>query len=116
MIKRPLWFSLGAAAGAGGALWAQRRLLRRVRRARRALGFQQGAGLAHEARGRLRAARVAASSERARREGELWASLGPPAAAPGGLRPVPGGIRREAEQRSVVPVRDARPARRAASR
>lgn len=85
MIRRPLWFGAGIAAGAAGTLWAERRVRRQLRRAVDAISpsaaGQEALRTAREATARMQMAVHAARSERRRRESELWHRLGevPPA-------------------------------------
>jgi hypothetical protein len=76
MMRRPLWLVAGAALGAGGTVWAERYLRRRVRRVVSLLPARRGGGLLRAAGGRLRAAVEAGRTERVRRESELWSQLG----------------------------------------
>lgn len=97
-MKRPFWLGVGAAAGVGGTLWAQREVRRRIGRATSLFAAADGERLSNVVRevgGRVRAAVEAAGVERARREDQLWDTLEArrqgrsPAGGPGALRLVP---------------------------
>lgn len=80
MIRRPLWFGAGLAAGVAGTVWAERRVRRQLRRAMDAISptaaGQEALRSAREAAARVQVAVDAARSERRRRESELWHRLG----------------------------------------
>lgn len=80
MIRRPLWFGAGVAAGMAGTVWAQRRVRRQFRRVAQAISptaaGQETMRAAREATARLQVAVDAARTERRRREAELWRRLG----------------------------------------
>lgn len=85
MMRRPLWLGTGIALGVGGALWAEQRVRRRVRRAVEllspAVAGNEALQAARQVGGRLRDAVDAARAERHRHEAELWRRMGevPPA-------------------------------------
>lgn len=100
MIRRPLWFGAGMAAGVAGTVWAHRRVRRQLRRAVDAISpsaaGQVAKRTAREATARVQVAVEAARSERQRREAELWYRLGevppgssavPPVGLAGGSSP-----------------------------
>ena len=81
MIRRPFWLAAGAALGAGGTVWAQRRLERLSRRVRPSA---MATGLAHVAErtrqgtsDRFRRALDAGRADAQRREDDLWRALTP---------------------------------------
>lgn len=79
MIKRAVWLSAGAAIGAGGMVWARRRLESLSRRVRSgeltgdvvAVLDRRAQGAAH----RVRRAVETGREEARRREGQLWRDL-----------------------------------------
>ena len=81
MIRRPLWLAAGAALGAGGTVWAQRRigrLTRRVRPTAVATGIAAAVertktGTTERVRGAIEAGRADAQ----RRQDDLWRDLTP---------------------------------------
>jgi hypothetical protein len=79
VIRRPLWLAAGAALGAGGTLWAQRRLERLARRVRRASVAGELASAVDRSRrqtaGRVRDAIATGRSDARQREDELWRDL-----------------------------------------
>ena len=101
MIRRPMWLAAGTALGAGGTLWLEHRLRRRVQ----AWLPHEGDPLAtvRQVGGRVRAAAEAGRTERARREAELWCQLGdvtgPVAANSEGTAPTRADPRRHAGRR-----------------
>lgn len=87
MVKRPMWLAAGLVIGAGGTLWAERRVRAGARRLMDRLSPEHVTagswGTARKLGGRVREAVDAGRAERGRREEELWqelgARLGPPA-------------------------------------
>lgn len=101
-MKRPVWLAAGVVVGAGGALWAEARVRREIRRMAERVGpehvVSQAVGSARRAAERVRDAVEVGKGERARREGELWSELRSPS------RPPPGG----AAGRKHLPAKEGR--------
>jgi len=93
MIRRPLWFGAGLAAGVAGTVWAERRVRRQFRRAVDVISpskaGQEAMRTAREASARLQTALDAGRNERRRREAELWRKLDETSRGPS-ARPVAG--------------------------
>jgi hypothetical protein len=79
MIRRPLWLAAGAALGAGGTIWARRRLERLSRRVRPTAVAGELASIVDRTRrgaaDRVRAAVDTGRTEAQRREDDLWRDL-----------------------------------------
>ncbi|MDA8359526.1 MAG: hypothetical protein M0Z95_25210 [Actinomycetota bacterium] len=78
-MKRPTWLAVGVVLGAGGALWAEARLRREVRRTVARFDRADVAGgvvrAAREGSAKVRDAVDAGRVAKARREAELWSTL-----------------------------------------
>jgi hypothetical protein len=80
MIRRPFWLVTGAALGAGGTVWARRRLDRLARRVRPTAVAGELVSLADRTRrgaaDKVRDALDTGRTEAQRREDDLWRDLG----------------------------------------
>ena len=78
-MRRPLWLAAGAALGAGGTVWARRRLDRLSRRVRPTAVAGELASLAERTRrgtaDKVRDALDTGRSEARRRQDDLWRDL-----------------------------------------
>ena len=79
MMRRPMWLAAGAALGAGGTVWAQRRLQRLTRRVRPTAVANQLVSRAERTRrtaaDKVRDALDTGRSEARRRQDDLWRDL-----------------------------------------
>ncbi|MHB8218902.1 MAG: hypothetical protein ACYDHU_01055 [Acidimicrobiales bacterium] len=79
-MKRPVWLAAGVVLGAGGALWAEARVRRELRRMTDRIGphhvVNQTVSSARRVGERVRDAVEVGRVERDRRESELWSDLG----------------------------------------
>jgi hypothetical protein len=86
MMRRPLWLAAGAALGAGGTLWARRRLERLSRRVRpNAVAGELVSIVDRTRRGaadRVRDAVDTGRNDALRRQDDLWRDLGDRGGAP----------------------------------
>jgi hypothetical protein len=89
-MKRPAWLLAGVVLGAGGALWAESRVRREIRRVAERIEPQhvvsQTVRSARRMSERVRDAADTARVERELREAELWSDLRrEPVPQPGGV-------------------------------